>query len=80
MIEHLCSDGNVKEGPVGQCRCRDDWPDPIDGHVPSDEACRASLNLAGEHFGCDLREDHYGWAHSNTAAQAIWGPVPGNDY
>lgn len=23
--EHLCSDGNVKPGPMRECSCRSDW-------------------------------------------------------
>ncbi len=38
--------------------------------------CPASLNLRGEHFGCDWPSDfdgrHEGWAHTNKEVQAVW--------
>ena len=42
--------------------------------------CRGALNIRGEHFGCDWPTDeaghHYGWAHANMLAQAIWATDP----
>jgi hypothetical protein len=39
--------------------------------------CKSSLNIKGEHFPCDWPTDangkHDGWAHTNKAAQAVWG-------
>lgn len=36
--------------------------------------CKAVLNIKGEHFPCDGKgQDHAGWAHSNRAAEAVWG-------
>lgn len=51
-------------------------------------ACRASLNIAGQHYRCtqmthmaEGSENHDGWGHSNEDADAIWvsdlDPVPG---
>lgn len=38
--------------------------------------CPAALNIKGEHFPCDwpVGENgrHDGWAHANSAAEAIW--------
>lgn len=34
--------------------------------------CGAALNIAGEHFWCDLVAGHAGWAHSNKEAQTLW--------
>lgn len=45
-------------------------------HDTSQGRCNEHLNLKGEDFRCDLAIDHYGWAHSNKAAEAIWSPVP----
>lgn len=38
--------------------------------------CPVNLMIAGENFPCDLDSDHYGLAHSNRKAQAIWQPIP----
>ena len=43
-------------------------------HTPP--KCEAALNIKGEHFACDLDADHVGLAHSNRAAEAIWGERP----
>ena len=35
--------------------------------------CKAALNIAGAHYGCDV--DHSvnsGLAHANSEAQAVW--------
>lgn len=34
--------------------------------------CTAVLNVAGEHFNCDMDAPHDGWGHANKMAQAIW--------
>lgn len=34
--------------------------------------CTAGLMIRGEFYRCDLARDHYGWAHENAAAMAIW--------
>ncbi|OBI95569.1 hypothetical protein [Mycobacterium sp. 1465703.0] len=37
--------------------------------------CSAALNIAGQHYGCDLLTPHTG-SHRNAAAEAIWdGPA-----
>jgi hypothetical protein len=35
-------------------------------------ACRAALNVKGEHIHCELDYPHTGLAHQNGDAQAIW--------
>lgn len=37
-----------------------------------EKQCRAALNIAGEHYRCDLSANHYGAAHANTEADAVW--------
>lgn len=34
--------------------------------------CTAVLNLAGEHYRCDLALAHHPLAHTSKAAQALW--------
>lgn len=51
------------------------------GQEPAPPAsCPAALNIRGEHFPCDWPTDtngqHTGWAHANTAAEAIWSGNP----
>lgn len=41
--------------------------------------CGAHLNLHGADFQCDQTPDHFGLAHTNKDAQAVWGPVPQPD-
>ena len=35
-------------------------------------ACRAVLNVKGEHFTCEMEAPHPGLAHANRKAEAIW--------
>ena len=34
--------------------------------------CLAVINIAGEHFSCDLDNDHTPLAHCNKVAEALW--------
>lgn len=34
--------------------------------------CKATLNIAGEHFNCDLDNSHEPLAHCSRSAHAIW--------
>jgi hypothetical protein len=45
----------------------------------SDRECKAGLIIKGEYFPCDMMthmspesNNHEGWAHANSQAQAIW--------
>ena len=35
-------------------------------------ACKAALNIKGEHFPCDIDTPHPGLPHGNKDAEAIW--------
>lgn len=58
-----------------RCEAEDD---PESDHGPfkitieNTTTCKSSLNVAGEHFSCELDKPHDGLAHSNKKAQAIW--------
>lgn len=34
--------------------------------------CLAALNIAGEHFCCDVQAPHAGLAHASESAAAVW--------
>lgn len=40
--------------------------------MSTEKQCRGALNIAGEHYRCDLPANHDGAAHANTEAKAIW--------
>lgn len=40
--------------------------------MSAEKRCRGALNIAGEHYECDLPASHDGAAHANTEARAIW--------
>ena len=42
--------------------------DPTTGDV----TCGSALIIKGQHFPCDEKEPHDGWAHGNSDAEAIW--------
>lgn len=54
-----------------RCEAEDD-PESDHGPFMIKTACESSLNIAGEHFSCELDKPHDGLAHSNKKAQAIW--------
>ena len=35
-------------------------------------ACKAALNVAGQHYPCAEPAGHSGWPHANPDARAIW--------
>ena len=45
--------------------------------MSAERQCQGALNIAGEHYRCDLPASHGGAAHANTEAQAIWDDGPG---
>ncbi len=38
----------------------------------AEKQCQGALNIAGEHYRCDLPANHDGAGHANTEAKAIW--------